>query len=414
MDCLTKTPFIDRLTMLKHHRYISEDRREGAWRVGVIGTGFVARNLIDVLRPMADLSVSRVLTRRRLDYVQGIGSDMQLTNSTAEVLANCDVIVECSGDPIHASEVVRDAMAAGLPVVTMDAEFQVTCGAYFVDKGYLTEAEGDQPGSLAALRKDVIAMGFTPEVYGNMKGFLNHNPTPEDMVYWSEHQGLRLDATTAFTDGTKVQFEQSLVANMFGADIAKTGLLSPEAEDFNTAALELADVAICHGQPLSDVVVSAGTLPGVFIVASHSAVDPAVLRYLKLGDGPHYVLVRPYHLCAMEVPKTLRAVRNGEPPLLHNSQHPRISVAAIAKRGIVAGEKVKRAIGSFAFRGEAVRTADEPDHVPIGILQNAVITRDVEPGQMLRMEDVDLPESFARDIALDLLRDCGRSPVPID
>ena len=43
---------------------------------------------------------------------------------------------------------------AGRPVVTMDSELQVTTGSYFVGQGYITEADGDQPGCLARLHEE--------------------------------------------------------------------------------------------------------------------------------------------------------------------------------------------------------------------------------------------------------------------
>ena len=112
-------------------------------RVGVAGTGFIARRLFDSCRLMDDLQVSSALTRRALDSIKDMPSDVQLTQSTQELIDGSDLVVECSGDPIRAAEVVRDTLAAGLPVVTMDSEFHVTCGSHFVDKGYLSEANGD-------------------------------------------------------------------------------------------------------------------------------------------------------------------------------------------------------------------------------------------------------------------------------
>ena len=56
----------------------------------------------------------------------------------------------------------RQVIKAGLPVVTMDAELQVTTGSYFAKKGFITEAEGDQPGCLAALDEEARQMGFLP------------------------------------------------------------------------------------------------------------------------------------------------------------------------------------------------------------------------------------------------------------
>jgi predicted homoserine dehydrogenase-like protein len=377
-------------------------------RVGIAGTGFIAHRLFDSCRLMDDLRVSVALTRRTLDSIEGVPPDVTLTQSTQELIDRSDIVVECSGDPIHAAEVVRDVLAAGLPVVTMDSEFHVTCGSHFVGKGYLSEANGDQPGVQAQLRDELLGMGFEPLVYGNMKGFLNPNPNRKDMEYWSERQGFRVQQTTSFTDGTKVQIEQAFVANAFGAGIAKPGLLAPQMDTFEEATRALGDAALELGHPISDFTVVPGQAPGVFVIATIDEAQRPVLAALKMGDGPCYTFVRPYHLCALEVPNTIRHAMQQRPPLLDNSAAPTIGVAAVAKRPLQAGERIDMGIGSFQVRGTAVRFRDEPNHVPIGILSNATITRPVEPGQMLTLDDVDLPDSYARDISLDLIREAVR------
>ena len=90
-----------------------------------------------------------------------------------------------------------------------------------------TKASHLQPGSLAALHEDVVAMGFRPLVYASQKGFLNHTPERREMRHWARKQGISETATIAFTDGTKVQIEQALVANGLGAGIARAGLIGP-------------------------------------------------------------------------------------------------------------------------------------------------------------------------------------------
>lgn len=67
-------------------------------------------------------------------------------------------------------------------------------------------------------------------VYGNIKGFLNDDPLPAEMAFWSKKQGISLHQVTAATDGTKVEFEQALVADRLGADIIKPGLSYLPAE----------------------------------------------------------------------------------------------------------------------------------------------------------------------------------------
>jgi predicted homoserine dehydrogenase-like protein len=371
-------------------------------RIGLVGTGFIASGFARlVARHHPDLQLTVVLTRRPRDSANEFPFPERLTHSVQELLDKADLIVECSGDVLHATDVIDQALKAGKPVVTMNSEFHITTGSYFADKGMLTEAEGDQPGSIAALREEAIMMGFKPIVYGNMKGFLNHHPTPEEMAYWAAKQGISVEQTTSFTDGTKIQIEQALVANAFGATIARQGMLGPKASDVPSAAIELARRAAETGQVLSDYVLAPGNA-GVFVVGTHDESEWRALNYLKLGDGPYYVLIRPFHLCQYEIIKTVRRVLNGGGILFNNSRHPTVSIVAIAKVPLKAGTPIRRAIGGFQLRGEAARIVDVPNHVPIGLVQNAVIRRDVEPGQILTYDDVDLPDTLALRIARQL------------
>jgi predicted homoserine dehydrogenase-like protein len=371
-------------------------------RIGLVGTGFIASGFARLLHHHAtDLTLSAVLTRRPMAGVEGFPSIDRFTHSEQELLDKSDLIVECSGDVLHATRIIDLALKAGKPVVTMNSEFHVTTGSYFADKGLLTEAEGDQPGSIAALREEAVMMGFKPLVYGNMKGFLNHHPTPEEMAYWAGKQGISVEQTTSFTDGTKIQIEQALVANGFGGTITRQGMEGPKTTDVTKAAIELARGAAERGQAISDYVLAPGNA-GVFVVGTHDKSEWKALNYLKLGDGPYYVLVRPFHLCQYEIIKTVRRVLHGGGVLLNNSSNPSISIVGIAKHDMPAGTRIDRAIGGFQVRGEAARIADVKGHVPIGMIQDAVLARPVSAGQMLMFEDVELPDSLAHTIARQL------------
>ena len=374
-------------------------------RIGVIGTGFIARLVAQLLaRSHPDLAVSRVLTRRPQGDIAGFPFGTRFTRSVDELIDVSDLVFECSGDVLHATTAIEQVVIAGLPIVTMNAEFHVTTGSFFVGKGYLTEAEGDQPGCLAALRESVLQMGFTPLVYGNMKGFLDRNPTPESMAYWAGRQDFSTRMTTSFTDGTKLQIEQALVANGLGATIARDGLQGVESDDTQGGAVALACIAESLGMPIADYVLGAGQYPGVFIACRHAPEYANALRTLKLGEGPYYVIFSPYHLTGFEVVKTIRRALRKEPVLLDNSSRPSIGVAAIAKGALRAGTRIDCGIGSFLVRGEAVKADLHRDHVPIGILSDAVLRRDVEPGEMLTYDAVELPASRALDIVETLFR----------
>jgi predicted homoserine dehydrogenase-like protein len=311
-----------------------------------------------------------------------------------DLIEHSDVVVECTGDVLYATDVLDQVLRASRPVITMDAEVQVTTGSYLAGLGYITEAEGDQPGCLAVLAEEATQMGFKPLVYGNIKGFLNHTPTLDEMCYWARVQGISLDKVTSFTDGTKVQIEQVLVANGLGAGIAQTGLAGVPAEDVVGGGRILADKAKEVGYPISDFIISPTSPAGVFIVAEHDNWFKGYLRLHKMGDGPYYTC------CGTITSVTLRSSRLSEG--FYRVEDP-------AEQWVVSGDRcccsrkailcardtIVQGIGSFDVYGTAIRIEDAPDHVPIGLLSDAVVRRHLRSGHRLEFDDVELPESLA-------------------
>lgn len=368
------------------------------YHIGVVGTGFIARGLVDLLTSHKGYSVSGVLTRTDISKRDDFPQKHLLTNSIDDLIRDADLVVECSGDVIYATDTIDQVLKAGIPVVTMNSEFHITTGSYFIDKGMVTEAEGDQPGALAVLHEEAVDMGFTPLVYGNIKGFLNHNPSIEDMEFWSKKSQISLGMVTSFTDGTKVQIEQALVANGLGADIIEDGLTGMPYDDMSVGGNILASKAKNIGRPVSDYLLSAKLPAGVFVVVEHHGNQQSAMRYFKMGDGPYYVLERTYHLCHLEILKTIKRVLSGGDVLLDNSREPRISVATIAKRDLKAGEKIEKGIGSFDVRGIAITIKDDLDHIPIGLVSDATLRRDVKAGERLSFDDLEIPDTLASRI----------------
>jgi predicted homoserine dehydrogenase-like protein len=367
----------------------------GQISVGIIGTGFVARHFTFELERRPNWRLGKVLTRRPLDRCQEFPDQAALTDSLDAVIEASDVVFECTGDAFYAARTIGRVLDAGKPVVTLNAEFHSTIGSHFVERGVLSEAEGDQPGCLAALAEDAVATGFQPLVYCNMKAFLNRDPNPEEMRYWAERQDYSIEMVTSFTDGTKVQIEQCLVANGLGAGIAQEDLIGLATGDLKVAAAELGAAADRLGHPISEYILDRGLQHGVFIIARHDERQALALRNFKLGEGPYYVLIKDYCLVQLEVFKTIERVMQGRAPLLNNGVLPRVSVASIAKRGLEPGTVIERGCGSFDLRGTCVNIADRPGHVPICLASDLRLTRRVEAGQVITMDDVELPETEA-------------------
>ena len=114
-----------------------------------------------------------------------------------------------------------------------------------------------------------------------------------------------------------------------------------------------------------------------------------------MGDGPFYRLVRPYHLCHLEIMKTLRRTVAGGNILLDNGSLPTISVATITKHRLMPGDRIKQGIGSFDARGECVRILENHGHLPIALMRDIIIKRKIAKGEMIMRDDVELPESRA-------------------
>src|SRR5690554_4612071 len=381
-------------------------------KIGIVGTGGIARGLAKLITRRNDMIMSGILTRRTgiIDDL-GVSQDL-LTHFPEKLMDSSDVIVVSTGDPLYSTQIIDLAFTYKLPVVTMDADTLVVSGSWLSHRGVFTEANGDQPACLAAFNKEVIQMGFKPIVYGNIKGFLNQNPSLEDMVYWAQKQGYSLSSVTSFTDGTKLQIEQCLVANGLGLTIAKQGMLGLETNNFENGAYALGQEAQDRGTVLSDYIISRESPPGVFITATHQEDLAAELKTYKMGDGPFYMLYKPMHLCFFEIPNSiLNLVERGE-KLIDNGTYPTVSVASIAKQKIEAGSVIDKGIGSMQIRGEAITIADQPNHVPVGLMSQVHFKREVKPGQIITFDDVELPESMAYQAWSETLELTEKATVP--
>ena len=369
-----------------------------ATRVGISGTGFVARGVFAALSRQPDFAVTGVLTRRPPALSADAFPEALLTNSAERLAERADIVFDCSGDTVHAAEVLTTAGAAGAKLVTLGAETQVTIGTALLARGHwLTEAHGDQPGAFAALHREARAMDFAPLAYVNLKGFHDPDPTPGNMAYWAERQRISLRAVTSYTDGTKLQIEQVLVANGLGARIARQGLIGGEVADL--ADLDrFADAARAIGAPISDYVVHPA-VKGVVILADNEIAeltpDFSAFAKIRTREGRAFRLLKPFYLVHLEAARTLREIIGGQPPLLNNGRAPVATIVAVAKRPLARGTVLETALGGFELRGEAAELAGHETTVPITLLDGARLTRALEPGEIVTQADVELPETLA-------------------
>ncbi len=311
-----------------------------------------------------------------------------------------DAILELTGSVEFGAQACLAAIAGGKHFITMNAELDGTLGPLMRHRAeaagvIYSVSDGDQPGVQMNLWRHVRAMGMTPLVCGNVKGLHDPYRTPETQKGFAEKWGQDPYMVTSFADGTKIAFEQAIVANATGMCVAKRGMGGIEFRshvDELTSHYDVDELKALGG--IVDYVVGAQPAPGVFVLANHD--DPKqkhLLNLYKLGEGPLYSFYTPYHLCHFEVPFSIaRAVDFGD-TVLAAPDGIRVEVVATAKTDLKAGQLLD-GFGGFLTYGlaENAPVARAEDLLPIGLAQGCVMTRDVPKDSVLRFSDVAVPK----------------------
>jgi predicted homoserine dehydrogenase-like protein len=316
-----------------------------------------------------------------------------------------DVVVDVTGSVEFGARIILDAFAHGKPVVLMNAEVDSTLGPILRVHGkkhgqILSACDGDEPGVQMNLVRWVKGLGLVPRVVGNVKGLQDPYRNPTTQKGWAERWGQNPAMVTSFADGSKISFEQSIVANATGFKVRSRGMSRGLAYDGSIMDIhklyDIEELRALGG--IVDYTVGPPLIK-VFILAEHP--DPKQRHYLnlyKMGEGPLYPFWTSYHLVHFEVQNAIaRVVLFGDevaPPL----GGPVVEVCALAKRDLVAGD-VLDGYGMYMTYGEAVN-ADEMSamrYLPEGLVEGCTLRRDVPKDQVLTYDDVDLPAGRLAD-----------------
>jgi predicted homoserine dehydrogenase-like protein len=402
-------------------------------RVAMVGAGFmgrgVANQIVNSTPGMELVAISNrtlagaerayreagVDSYRVVDDVAGVANaiahGVPAVTSNALAVASADgvdVVCDVSGAVEFGAEVTLRAFEAGKHVVTMNAELDGTVGPLLkvlADKAgvLFTGVDGDQPGVELNLYRFVRGMGLTPLVLGNIKGLQDPYRNPTTQEGFARQWGQDPHMVTSFADGTKVSFEQAIVANATGMTVSQRGMLGRDHRghvDELTTAYDVEELQSLGG--VVDYVVGAKPGPGVYCLATIE--DPKQRHYLnlyKLGEGPLYSFYTPYHLCHFEVPNSLaRAVLFGDAPIAAAGP-PQVEVVTTAKTDLSAGT-VLDGLGGYHTYGEAeaARVSADERLLPMGVAEGCRLVRDVVRDQTLTYDDVELPA----DRLIDRLR----------
>lgn len=394
-------------------------------RVGMIGAGAMARGLaMQINQSIAGMRLvaiaNRTVASAQKAYEESGESKVIIAETLADlenaILSNTaavvqdplllaeaeaiDVIVEITGTIEFALKSVLSAIKHGKHVVLMNAELDGTLGPIlkvYADKAgvILTACDGDQPGVEMNLYRFVKSIGLTPLVCGSMKGMLDHYRTPETQAKFAKQWDQGVHMVTSFADGTKVSFEQAIVANGTGMTIAQRGMLGYEHRDHIDKMVNMYDVD--QLKELGGIVEYAiGTVPGPGVYVFATQDNPIHQRYLnlyKLGEGPLYSFYTPYHLCYFEVPNSIARVALFNDVVLAPEGAPKVDVVATAKRNLAEGETLD-GIGGFTCYGqcEKAHLAYQQKLLPMGLIKDCKLKRAVSQDTVLTYDDVIFPE----------------------
>ena len=319
-----------------------------------------------------------------------------------------DALIEVTGSIDFAAGVVLDGIAHGKDIVLMNAELDGTVGPIlqvYADRAgvILTACDGDQPGVQMNLYRFVKGLGLTPLLCGNIKGLQDHYRNPTTQEGYATRWGLSPQMATSFADGTKISFEQAIVANGTGMRVAQRGMLGYEVSghvDELTGRYDVDRLRELGG--IVDYVVGAKPAPGVFVFGTHD--DPKQRHFLnlyRLGEGPLYSFYAPYHLCHFEVPISVARAVLLKDRVLAPLGGPMVEVITTAKVDLEAGQ-VLDGIGFYMTYGqcENAEIVQAEQLLPMGVAEGCRLKRDIGKDQVISYQDVEVP----RERLVDRLR----------
>lgn len=400
-------------------------------RVGMIGAGFMGRGIANQiinstvgmrLSAISNRTVSRAADAYRyaVDSLTPVIAESQSELDeairrgepavTADAMLLCrstelDVLIDVTGAVEFGAHVVLEAFRHRKHVILMNAELDATLGpllqVYAGRHGVVLSAcDGDQPAVQINLWRFVKGLGLTPRVLGNIKGLQDPYRTPTTQKGFADKWGQKPSMVTSFADGSKVSFEQAVVANATGMYVAKRGMLAYEHREHVDTLTKRYDVEMLRERGgIVEYVVGAQPGPGIYCLAEHP--DPRQQHYLnlyKLGEGPLYSFYTPYHLCHFEVPNTIARVALFGDAAGQACGGPFVEVCAVAKRALKAGE-VLDDYGHYMTYGEAVNSSEmqQNRYLPEGLVEGCRLLRDIPQDAVVTFDDVALPEGRLAD-----------------
>jgi predicted homoserine dehydrogenase-like protein len=260
-----------------------------------------------------------------------------------------------------------------------------------------TVAAGDEPAVCNMLYEFASNMGFEVVCLGKGKNnVIDYEATPDSCQEEALSKNMNPHMLAAFKDGTKTMVEMAAVSNATGLLPDLPGMHGPKVEvgDLTNVFIPTRDGGILSHSGCVDY--STGAIaPGVFAIITSD--DPRIradMKFVSMGDGPYYLILRPFHLCSIETPLAVaEAVIYGETTVVAKNMNS--EVVAIAKRDLHIGETIG-GIGSADIfnRVYTFKEAQAKKGIPMGVAQGGKVLKEISKGDMLTQDNFQPDQSL--------------------
>ncbi len=346
--------------------------------------------------------------------------DWQAVVSIAEI----DIIVECTGSPVHAVDHILESFNQGKHVVNVTVEADAFCGPLLARKAHekgliYSLAFGDQPALICDLVDWARTCGFPVVAAGRGHKWLPHFSESTPDTVWGNYGltpeqaargGLNPKMFNSFLDGSKPSIESTAVSNATGLLVPSNGLLYPPAsvEDIPFVTRPISEGGVLEQKGMVEVISSLEAngrqIPydirmGVWVTveAETDYIKNCFEEYSAHTDpsGRYFTLYKRWHLIGLEVGMSVASVAlRGEPTGCASAWN--ADVVATAKKDLRVGEMLDGE-GGYTVWGKLLPAAKSKamGGLPLGLAHQVKVIRPVAKGQCLTWADVDMPESRA-------------------
>lgn len=311
------------------------------------------------------------------------------------------VVIEATGATEIGAKIAMETIANKKHIVMLNAETDVVIGPLLkklADNAGIvyTGAAGDEPGAVKELYDFAVSMGFDVRVVGKGKNNkLDYDCNPDTVLEEATRRGVSPHMLASFKEGSKTMVELAVMSNATGyvADIRGAHGIAGKVDELPQKFLLKEEGGVLNKYGVVDFV--NGVAPGVFVIVSSKLPEvQKEMQYLEMGDGPNYVLYRPYHLCSLETPLSAAKAVIDHQATIAPIDGLVSEVITIAKKDLEAGEKLD-GIGGYTVFGsiEKYEVAKEMKALPVGLInKNTVLTQAAKKGDVITYDMVDLDE----------------------